>query len=174
MQHDMPQDGFESTVQVSLQSMLQQARRQRPRPPSLLRSSNLVKDLQLEFSNFELDADNYHEAKYAGIYGPLEEPCVWSAHSKAGQSQSHVFQPYSLHFCMDPAPRPEKFPLFLEARMLFFPPSADQTLLDLETVPHLVLEGLLVPFSFDQVYTISAVTDSSVQRATYPVPADMA
>ena len=84
--------------------------------------------LALSLSPPKVDADNYEEAKYGGNYGPVEGPrivCLGPAQpprkdERVGPGRSEVrpgseeLRPFSAHLCVDPSPRPSRFPLVLE------------------------------------------------------------
>jgi hypothetical protein len=141
---------------------------QRPPNPSLLtrllapgddpdpagtRGGGECDGVEVSFESFEVDADNYEEVRYGGNYGPCDRPTVQASdRSAALASASHGLRPYSLHLCIDPSPRPSKFPLRLECRLVVLPAGwvhAVRTSDDLAYVPHLVVEGHVKPFEFD-------------------------
>jgi len=136
----------------------------RPPNPSLLASgecghSSCEDGVEVIFESFEVDADNYEEVRYGGNYGPCDRPSVQASSdgsitSTWGQAEaSGDLRPFSLHMCIDPTPRPSKFPLRLECRMVLLPAGwahAVSTSEDLNSVPHLLLEGTVKPFEFDQ------------------------
>jgi len=144
--------------------MLNDDRAKRPPNPSLLTSdecdhSTCEDGVEVMFESFEVDADNYEEVRYGGNYGPCDRPSVQassdgSTTSTWGQAEaSGDLRPFSLHLCIDPTPRPSKFPLRLECRMVLLPAGwahAVSTSEDLNAVPHLLLEGNVKPFEFDQ------------------------
>lgn len=110
--------------------------------------------VEVMFESFEVDADNYEEVRYGGNYGPCDRPSVQASDRSAasGTNGGGNLRPYSLHLCIDPSPRPGKFPLRLECRLVLLPAGWAhwvRTAEDLEAVPHLVLEGSVKPFAFD-------------------------